>query len=134
MLEFAVAGDPKPQGSKRGFVTKHGRVALVEQAGRPLKQWRDTVTAAAAAARIREKWPAYTEGPIGIELVFGLKKPLKPKYPVPAVRPDIDKLVRAVLDGLTDAHLWQDDGQVIELYARKTYSEQGLVVRVWTIQ
>jgi Holliday junction resolvase RusA-like endonuclease len=133
VLTFFIPGDPKPQGSKRGFVTKHGKVALVEQAGKPLKNWRNTITLTATRERINSAWEPYTSGPIGIELVFGLHKPIKPKYPVPAVRPDIDKLVRSVLDGLTDSHLWQDDSQVIELIAKKTYNTTGVQVTVWKI-
>lgn len=131
MLQFTVPGEPKPQGSKRGFVTRHGKVALVEQAGRPLKTWRDTVTTVAANARIAQGWDPYAEGPMTVELVFGMKRPLKPKHPVPAVRPDIDKLTRAVLDALTAAHVWQDDSQVVSLRVEKTYSTPGVNVRVW---
>ena len=35
--------------------------------------------------------------------------------------PDIDKLIRAILDGLTDAQVWHDDGQVVWLQAAKRY-------------
>jgi Holliday junction resolvase RusA-like endonuclease len=133
VLEFTIPGVAKPQGSKRGFITKSGRVALVEQAGRPLKQWRDTVTLIATRARINEHWDAFAEGPMGVSLVFGMRRPTKPKFDTPAVRPDIDKLVRAVLDGLTDAHLWKDDGQVVSLRAEKVYGGEGVSVRVWKI-
>lgn len=130
-IKFTVVGRPTPQGSKRGFVTKHGKVAMVEQAGATLKTWRNTITATGVSERIKQNWEAYTEGPVGVELVFGLHKPLKPKYPTPAVRPDIDKLTRAVLDGLTDAHLWQDDSQVIDLRVLKIYATPGVTVTVW---
>jgi Holliday junction resolvase RusA-like endonuclease len=130
-LSFIVSGEPKPQGSKRGFVTKHGRVALVEQAGKPLKEWRDRVAQSAVAARIASGWAAYAAEPMGVSLVFSFKRPLRPKHPVPAVRPDIDKLTRAVLDAVTDAHVWQDDGQVISLRVEKIYGEPGVSVRVW---
>ena len=39
---------------------------------------------------------------------------VKQSAPVfPATMPDIDKLMRAILDGLTDAQVWLDDGQVV---------------------
>lgn len=132
MLEFTVDGDPKPQGSKRGFVTRSGKVALVEQGGRAFHAWRDTVTVVAMQERVRQRWHPFTEGPVGVELGFRVKKPLKPKYPSPAVRPDIDKLARAVLDALTAAHIWQDDGQVTDLRVTKHYGKPGVTVRVWT--
>lgn len=133
-LQFSVPGEPKPQGSKRGFVTKHGKVALVEQAGKPLKEWRNTIATFATRARIEHGWEAYTQGPIGVSLVFAMRKPIRPRFPTPAFRPDIDKLTRAVLDGLTDAHVWQDDGQVVSLRVEKIYGQPGVNIRLWTIQ
>ena len=38
-------------------------------------------------------------------------------------RPDIDNYVKALLDGC--ACLWGDDAQVVDLVARKRYSERG---------
>ncbi len=133
MIKFTVVGKPTPQGSKRGFVTKHGKVAMVEQAGAALKNWRNAITATAIQQRIKQNWDGYADGPVGVILVFGMKKPLKPKYSTPAVRPDIDKLTRAVLDALTDSHIWKDDSQVIDLKVEKTYGEPGVEITIWKI-
>lgn len=52
---------------------------------------------------------------------------------LPVVKPDIDNYVKAVLDGLNGV-LFVDDKQIIELTARKKYSESAKVeVTVWTI-
>jgi len=133
MIKFTVVGKPTPQGSKRGFVTKHGKVAMVEQAGVALKNWRNAITATAIQQRIKQNWDGYADGPVGVILVFGMKKPLKPKYSTPAVRPDIDKLTRAVLDALTDSHIWKDDSQVIDLKVEKTYGDPGVEITIWKI-
>ena len=45
------------------------------------------------------------------------------------VKPDLDKLVRAVKDALKHV-LWKDDAQVIELVARKGYALQQPYVRI----
>lgn len=42
----------------------------------------------------------------------------------PSVRPDLDKLCRAVLDALTDAGIWHDDSQVCSLSAIKVYADE----------
>ena len=43
------------------------------------------------------------------------------KRPLPHVKPDLDKLIRAMNDSLTDARVWGDDGQVTTISARKIY-------------
>ena len=49
------------------------------------------------------------------------------------VKPDIDNYVKAVLDGLNGL-LFVDDKQIIELTARKKYSESARTeVTVWAI-
>jgi Holliday junction resolvase RusA-like endonuclease len=49
----------------------------------------------------------------------GIVKDGAPAYPV--VRPDADKLLRAVLDALT-GRVWADDAQVVVATARKRYA------------
>jgi Holliday junction resolvase RusA-like endonuclease len=43
----------------------------------------------------------------------------------PGVRPDLDKLLRSTLDGLTDAGVWRDDSQVVSISAAKVYAKNG---------
>lgn len=52
---------------------------------------------------------------------------------LPVVKPDIDNYVKAVLDGLNGL-LFVDDKQIIELTARKKYSDSARTeVTVWAI-
>lgn len=133
MIEFRVDGQPKPQGSKKGFVTKTGKVALVETAGKPLKDWRTTLTLSARQAATDAHWKPL-EGPIGVTVTFHMPKPAKPRWWAPAVRPDLDKLTRAVLDAITTAgNIWTDDSQVTELTARKEYGTPGATIRIYPI-
>jgi Holliday junction resolvase RusA-like endonuclease len=54
------------------------------------------------------------------------KAVVKPSAPRrPAGRPDVDKLARAVLDGLTMGGAFTDDSQVVELQASKWYVDSG---------
>jgi Holliday junction resolvase RusA-like endonuclease len=58
----------------------------------------------------------------------------RPRFHVPAVRPDIDKLTRAVLDGLTDGGLISDDARVVRLMVDEVYGDRvGVDVTVWTV-
>jgi crossover junction endodeoxyribonuclease RusA len=66
-------------------------------------------------------------GPVEVEIDFTLPRPKSARGPnqYPAKRPDLDKLVRAVLDALTDGGAWADDGQVVTLTAGKLYPFAG---------
>ena len=115
-----VEGRPAPQGSKRHV----GKGRFVE-ASKYLPAWRKAVTVAAEEAVQREGW-ATTAGPVRLEIVFYLDRPSSisaSKRPWPIKPPDIDKLVRGVCDALTDAQVWEDDGQVVQLCADKHYDD-----------
>jgi crossover junction endodeoxyribonuclease RusA len=137
ILHAFVRGEAKPQGSKRGFVTKTGRVAMVEMAGKPLKTWREQIAWTARGEAAKQGWEQ-TDAPVSVKLEFYLKRPKKPKFSDPAVRPDVDKLTRAVLDALTASqNIWQDDSQVVRLIAEKHYArpgEEGLNITLWKTQ
>lgn len=65
-------------------------------------------------------------GPVELHVTFYLERPASismSKRPFPIVPPDVDKLVRAIGDGLTDAGVWGDDSQVVLLVASKEYAD-----------
>ncbi len=67
---------------------------------------------------------------VEVSLVFTLKKPKTVTRSEPFIRPDIDKLSRAVLDGLTGV-AYEDDEQVVKLTAVKEYGDtEGVLIRV----
>lgn len=68
---------------------------------------------------------------VGIYITFHLEKPKTVKRLWPTVKPDLDKLVRAILDAGTGV-LWIDDAQVRFIEARKVYavSVPGVYVNV----
>ena len=129
MIEIVVRGIPAPQGSKRHV--GGGRMIEMSKAVGP---WRDAIRGETQRA-VR----APMAGPVRVRVWFWLKRPvshyrtgknahlLKDAAPIaPAGTPDLDKLARAVLDGLTAGGAWQDDGQVTELVARKLYVLDGM--------
>lgn len=129
-LRFRVPGIPKPQGSKRGFV-RNGKVTMVEMAGKPLKDWRQAITLTARMEAARQQWQL-TQAPVHLSAEFFMLRPAHPKHiDFPAVRPDLDKLTRALLDALTDAKtIWVDDCQVVTLHVAKTYGLPGVAVTI----
>ncbi len=139
MIVFHVPGKPIPQGSKRWL--PEGRMI---EANKDLRPWRATVTAYTIKAmrEVEAQWPL--TGPLDVSMTFTFTRPkshygtgrnagkVKPNAPRFYDRtPDIDKIVRSVNDGITDAGLWKDDDQVAFLTAVKLYGEQaGVTVRI----
>jgi crossover junction endodeoxyribonuclease RusA len=125
MTTFAVYGlTPAPQGSKRHV----GKGRMVESSAK-VKPWREAVRQEALATGL-----TISAEPIYLHLLFRFRRPqghfnakgaLKPSAPqIPITRPDIDKLCRSTLDGLTGV-LFRDDSQVAFLVASKEYTLPG---------
>jgi crossover junction endodeoxyribonuclease RusA len=135
-VSFTVRGLPAPQGSKRHV----GRGVMVEMAGQKLKDWRSDVK---AAAQIAMRPRQLRDGPVGVSVWFTLPKPKsapKRRRTWPDKRPDLDKLLRSTLDGLT-GEVFADDSQVVHLTSWKSYPGEGdyaltvpgAVISVWQI-
>jgi Holliday junction resolvase RusA-like endonuclease len=125
-ITLEVYGIPAPQGSKAVY---NGRV--VEQSAKTLKPWRKAI--AEACHELPEDHIKIL-GPVSVEVDFYVRRPpsvKRTKREWPVVPPDLDKLARAALDGISqglngkvgDGILWGDDAQVIELIARKFYDD-----------
>lgn len=123
-LVFEVRGLPQPQGSKRiGRNRKTGQPILINDNDAKLRVWRTAVRDAAQAER-EHSGLTFTE-PVEVEVRFALRRPKRPKFGWPGVKPDADKLLRAVLDGLVDGGLLADDALATDLVARKRYAAPG---------
>lgn len=135
-LTIDVLGTPAPQGSKKGFYNpKLGRVQIVEDAKQKTRTWRQDVLTAAVDAQ-PDGWEAIDD-PVWIEVRFYFKRPtshfgtgrnagvLKDSAPAyPAVKPDIDKVLRATLDGLANAGCYVNDSRVVSVTVEKRYVDQ----------
>lgn len=129
-LAFVVHGIPAPQGSKRHL--GHGVMVESSKAVRP---WRDAVRIDAWHAATEQEWQTpRRDASLWVSVVFTLRRPAShyghgrnierlrdTAPPQPSARPDLDKLVRATLDGLTDSGAIIDDSQVVALTAAKCY-------------
>jgi Holliday junction resolvase RusA-like endonuclease len=124
-----VVGRPAPQGSLRAMKTPSG--AIVTPQKQDVLRYR---------ADIREAWgaPTPTVKALHLEVLFYFRRPATHYLPVnlrrdePLLRetapayvshaPDIDKLLRSVMDALTD-YAYVDDQQVVEVQATKYWGE-----------
>jgi Holliday junction resolvase RusA-like endonuclease len=120
-LTITVMGVPIPKGSTKAFyIAKLGR-AITTADNRRSGPWQESVVDAAQKA-IGDAPPL--EGALVLTLRFYLPRPkTAPKRVVDATKkPDLDKLVRCVKDGLTRAGLYRDDAQVVATVASKHFA------------
>ena len=113
MIYFSVDGKPIPQGSMkfiRPGVMIHSRAA-------ELALWRAMV---AQEAKKHIKVPF--QDSMVLEANFRLIRGKSVKRPFPTVPPDLDKLLRAVMDAGTGV-IWLDDAQVTQISCSKTYAD-----------
>jgi crossover junction endodeoxyribonuclease RusA len=119
IYEFFVEGIPVSQGSMSVF---NGRI--VHQKAKELTAWRNAIGNACRAIMNP------MTGAVEVDITFMLPRPRTVRRDQPYVRPDVDKLARAALDGLTGA-AFADDAQVTRLTARKMYGPpEGAAVRI----
>lgn len=102
-FEVFVEGTPVPQGSK-----SLSRTGVMYEANKALKPWRARVRAAALWRAPAE----LMEGPLVLAVAFGMPRPKTVKREFPSVKPDLDKILRAVGDALTGV-VYKDDAQII---------------------
>ena len=117
-----MPGAPIPQGSLK-FINGHA----IHVRAADLATWRAMIY-----AKARETVPL-RDGAVYVGLTFVMRKPKTVKRDLPFVRPDLDKLIRAVLDGLTGA-AYNDDEQVCVLAAEKVYGDQtGVFITIGSV-
>lgn len=139
LMDCAVCRPGKPCGNKR--ICSAGRRAManvLHDNADELKVWRGAIAAAAGPSFARP-W----SGPVQVAMLTLFHRPQGHRgetgkllasgraRPYPTVKPDADKLERAVLDALTGV-AWVDDAQVIDVRARKVYTtgDTGLMIDV----
>lgn len=130
-IEFTIPGAAAPQGSKRAIRLRTGRTVLVESSAR-VKPFR--AVAALAATEAWRRPP--TADAVGLEVAFRFVRPkshhksdgsLRAGAPLTPGKPDIDKLLRALLDALTGV-VYVDDAQVACIWATKEYGPRAETV------
>ncbi len=119
-ISFTVYGKPVPQGSSKAFYVKSLGRSVITTDNKKLKPWRQQVTDTAMAVQA-EAIPDRRPVSIGLRFYFARPKSAKKRVGM-IVKPDIDKLVRSILDALTGV-LFQDDSQVVSVVAEKFYGD-----------
>ena len=113
-VTFFVEGIPVPQGSKN--VSRWGNVYDANH--KELRAWRQRIAQGAHDATDH----VFT-GPVHVRVEFILPRPKTVKRIYPAVKPDLDKLLRALFDGMhcSGHKLLVDDSLVCSTQCSKRY-------------
>lgn len=111
-----VEGRPAPKGSRISGKTKSGK-AYTYPASKYEEPWIKAVTAETKRIMRHHSTP---EPPYAVRLDFRIHAPARKKYEWPTSA-DLDKLVRAVLDGLVRGGALADDRHVCALTACKKF-------------
>ena len=128
-VSFSITGDPASQGS---HAIMNGRIVQVNS--KKHKAWRTAMTQTALATLPADWEPI--DGPCELIVNFYMPKPASVKRSLPTVSPDLDKLIRAVGDSLTDSGVVVDDSRIVRISARKLYAigiEPGATIEVRTL-
>lgn len=100
ILEVFVPGVPVSEGSTEYKGQRGRKPILLHHNHAELSAWRNTVTAATVLAARAADWPLRLDEPVHVGVTFHLPRPQRPRWDVPATKPDLDKLQRAVGDAL----------------------------------
>ncbi len=126
-----VFGLPAPQGSKTARVLPNGRAIVTEGSStagrRALRQWEAVIER--AAKRYLEEHPGAGPmgGPLSITIAFRLPPTKSDPYRTRHwVKPDGDKLTRAVFDALTRSGIVTDDACFWRQSSTKQYALTGV--------
>lgn len=135
-FSFFVPGEPITEGSTRAFASGQ-RVVVTHDRGPELAAWRTRVKRAAQEAAREAGWEPRYDGPVVVDAVFMLRRPKSAKKRLmPHVKPDLDKLIRAVGDALApykQPGVLKDDSRIVTWHASKHYAipyESGAFITV----
>ena len=115
-----------PQGSTRAFVV--GKRAVVVSANKPkLREWRAVAVDVLTRERDRQGLTTPYTGAVSVTLMEYRLPPKGSRRVLPSVRPDLDKIDRAIGDVLVQAGILKDDALICERYSKKLYGDRAEV-------
>lgn len=131
-ITILVAGRPIPQPRPRCVCVKNK--PRIYHSGKAIEEWRRKVRAAIVSMKLET-----ITGPVNVRATFNLMRPLnhyegrnqtcriiKSSFPVFHVsKPDLDNLIKPVLDEMKLAKLIKDDSQLVKIEATKSWCKNS---------
>lgn len=134
-VRLFIPGDPVPKGRPRAFQMQRGRIGHYTP-----KKTRNWETETRRIAREAMQAKTLMEGPVRLEVMAVFSAPgswprwkrnlVENQHIFPTGRSDVDNVVKALSDALNGV-VWHDDGQVVDLVARKRYSSKTVPTGVY---
>lgn len=134
MVMVTVEGEPKPQGRPRFRIVRRkedGKIFPMVYNPNDCDDWRNILLLSFKDAKLKYKDIINPLAGVAISITFFFNRPkshynskgeVKLKAPdIKITKPDIDNLVKPVLDMLKNAGYFNDDGQIYALRAEKRY-------------
>jgi Holliday junction resolvase RusA-like endonuclease len=126
MLTFTVYGVAQPKGNMRAFIKRGMKFPIVTDSNRNAKSWAQLVAEGASRELAGRTIARLQEGALRVSAEFSLPRPKKYQRRGVAVAhltaPDLDKLLRSVLDAMSEV-VYLDDAQIVEVVAAKRYAD-----------
>lgn len=92
-----------------------------------VQEWKAAIAQAIESQVPEQPW----DGPVMVSMTFHMKRPKRMMTAAApecelwhSQKPDIDNLMKAVLDVCTEQHVWHDDDQVSFVWAKKYWMEK----------
>ena len=105
---------------------------MIIESSPKLPAWRRAVSDAVKQAMIDSGDSSKFEGAVKLEAVFYLTRKPSVKRAYPTVPPDLDKVLRSLMDSCSFGGIWGDDSQVVKIEVSKKYAtgEAGVAVTI----
>lgn len=153
-LTAVVFGTPAPQGSKKAHAIRRGSKAngtleytgkvSLQEMSKKVAPWREAVRAAVESAValqvLHDRWEGVLDEPVEVRVSLALHRGASVRRPWPCVTPDLDKLIRSTMDGISMGGAWVDDKLAVRIITEKVYAgtpgaldSPGAVIEIWTL-
>lgn len=131
MIRFFIPAAPTPKGSaKLKYSFRRKGMIVVPDNGEKQASFKAIALPVLNQAMAGK---ARLGGNVALKARYYVPRPVSVYRARPNVKPDLDKLLRMLLDVCTEAGVWNDDGQVVNIDAAKYYAddEHAIGVHVW---
>ena len=123
LISFFVPGKPITEGSTRYLGVRGGKPIITHD--NPESAWRQKVAQVAVLYARQAGWELPLDEPVAIRVAFTLAPPKGQRWDKPAVKPDLDKLQRAIGDALgANGSVLREDSRICEWQAVKQYGNK----------